>query len=360
MNFIIRDEDGELHGPVDLETLQKWVEMEKVFPDTPVRNELFPNWREARKLHELDKYFEEQAERLEENKGFWKRTGEVIDSGMHSKKKKEQKTAFKYEYLPNPASVPLRVCAAVFDGALLLAFALILYIIGATIVYTKASNTTFDSPRSNSIQSLDEDAALELKEKRKEKLKEQAETKATNTEQNSVTDKKAQEGEEGEKKAEKAEEKLPPAIMKNAIEPPGKCDDQTYGYAFGSTWYDQETEKTYNCLSAATGSAVWVLPASINEVFYVMFFIFAFVTILYYAFSLGFYAQTFGMWFWGIFITRPDKAEVLPGRAYIFGLLSILIGWLTPFILYLNPAKCALHDLISGVRVIRISAKPKA
>lgn len=103
------------------------------------------------------------------------------------------------------------------------------------------------------------------------------------------------------------------------------------------------------------------LKGSLNPFFYFMFFIFCIGLFFYYGISLGFYAQTFGMWYWGIFISSRDgKKEVYMRRAYIFAIAAMFLGFLTPIFSIINPDRRSLHEILTGTRVIRISAKPKA
>lgn len=92
------------------------------------------------------------------------------------------------------------------------------------------------------------------------------------------------------------------------------------------------------------------------------FFVIMFVAIslLYYGIALGVYAQTFGMWFWGIFIVRFDYSEIYLLRAYLYTLCMLVTGIASPFVVFAHPSRRSLHDIITGARVIRIAARPKA
>lgn len=50
-----------------------------------------------------------------------------------------------------------------------------------------------------------------------------------------------------------------------AVVPPTVNDDNTLGYAVGSTWFDISADKMYGCLDVTTGAAVWGWLNSIAE-----------------------------------------------------------------------------------------------
>ena len=89
-------------------------------------------------------------------------------------------------------------------------------------------------------------------------------------------------------------------------------------------------------------------------VLYFGFFLFVAGVEVIRAWSLGFGAQTFGQWFWGVMIVGMKGQPVLLFRAFVFGLSSALLGLLTPLVAYLLPSRRALPDMIARVRVVRI------
>ena len=77
------------------------------------------------------------------------------------------------------------------------------------------------------------------------------------------------------------------------------------------------------------------------------------VILLYFAISLGFFAQTVGQYFWGLMVLHKDGGPVLMGRALFFTLLMIPFGITTPVLAYCTRSRRALQDLFSGVVVCR-------
>ena len=78
------------------------------------------------------------------------------------------------------------------------------------------------------------------------------------------------------------------------------------------------------------------------------------VVLLYYALSLAIFAQTVGMWYWGIFLTRHDIQEVYFLRALIYSVLLVLLGVLMIPMVYFFRRSAA--DLICGVRQIGVAS----
>lgn len=243
MKYIVLGDDAKEYGPIDAETLRKWVENGRVMPHTQVRNALLKNkWGAAEKIDFLHDAFEVLGEKRDEEASPVDRLREVIFSIVGGKKREKKKlSAFRRAYVPQPASVPLRMMAWIFDMV-------VLAVLGGMFV----------------------------------------------------------------------------AVF----------------------W-------------AAEKSGYGANPA-----FHFLAAVFTACALLYYGIALGIYAQTLGMWFWGIMLAkRGDEAddieEVFLLRAYGFTLAMVLFGALSPLALFL-PRQRTLHDRLTGCVVISISAKPRA
>lgn len=82
------------------------------------------------------------------------------------------------------------------------------------------------------------------------------------------------------------------------------------------------------------------------------------VILLYYTLAFSIFAQTLGMWFWGIFLTRSKVAEVLPFRAALYTACMLLFGILMiPMVLI---SKRSLADWLCGVRQIGVGSVSKS
>ncbi len=91
----------------------------------------------------------------------------------------------------------------------------------------------------------------------------------------------------------------------------------------------------------------------INSIFNMCFFLFYTLTTLYFAWTLGFKAQTLGQHFWGIMIVKKKKGEpVFLGRAYVYTIGLMLFWWLTPIIIFINPGKRSIQEILTGTRII--------
>ena len=95
------------------------------------------------------------------------------------------------------------------------------------------------------------------------------------------------------------------------------------------------------CNAAFTGPLCWL----------------ALFILLYYTFTLGIFAQTFGMWFWGIFLTRKDEREVYFLRALAYAALLPVFGILMiPSVLI---CRRSVADLICGTRQLNVYSSSK-
>jgi hypothetical protein len=329
MDYIVKDVDGAEQGPLDRDSLVRLVRSLRVTPDCEVRNALVAQWKPAGEIDFLRPWFEAQKKELEKqlaSPGGRKKTGaaakfknekDLADAYSFDKPVSFVKTSFEYTHLPCPAPVWLRVAAALYDMALITAFALLLFFVGATEVWIKAWDQTASSKSA---------------------------TPKISREERVLTDE---------------ELAAPPKDNPSAQTAPGVNDDLPRGYKRGSSWTDTVTGKTYRCLNPAWGAALWIETGTVNSVFYRYFTVLVIAALMYYGFFLGIKAQTFGMWFWGIFLTGKDISEVLCARAFLFALLLFPLGWLTPFVASVLPSGRAPHDILAGARVIKTAAKPK-
>lgn len=318
MKYMILDDDGKEYGPVDAETLKKWVEHGRVFKETRVRNALIKRWNTAGDLDFLEEAFEGQEDLQQQERGFAAKL-----FGAFSAPKKEEKkptdekpvtTAFKNKYVPAPATPFLRLNSFICDVVLLAIFASFLFCVMNAISGTFALGDFTNDLKTELAAGLttggDMDADTAAAEVADEQTRKNAEKNASDEEKAKV------------KAADAKEKAAPPPPPPHFV--PTK--EQT---------------------------------ARLNKLFLVFFGIFSLVTLLYYGIGLGLYAQTYGMHYWGIFIVKGHDKEALPLRAYAFFLASIPLCVFTPLFVLFNPSKRTLHGYITGCRLIRITAKAK-
>jgi uncharacterized RDD family membrane protein YckC len=134
--------------------------------------------------------------------------------------------------------------------------------------------------------------------------------------------------------------------------PPYTLADKKAGYQTGSIWLDTTSGEKYICLSGKPGAARWLNVKVLDRVVTVCLTILAVIALGFNAFMLGYYSQTFGMWFWGIFITKRKIAEVYFFRAFIFTLLYPLCFIFSPLFVYVF--RRGLHEILTGTRLVRV------
>ena len=314
MQYIVLGQDNTEYGPVDAETLQKWVEHGRVFRDTKIRNSLIKRWNEAGSMDFLQEAFSIQDINTEEEKD--KSTGNRImgmlglSSHKHEHKVENSKnTAFRVKYIPSPATVFQRVAAFFIDALLISAYGLILFFVMVIITGTWVSVNT----------NISGDFAVLLED-------------TASSESNKVEDESV-----AEKSTDKTSD-INTSVVKGA----------------------QQKEKVPEALAVEPLSAKFPPPASMHKTFYVFFAIFVATILIYYGIGLGLYAQTFGMWFWGIIIVKGYDEEVFPARGFAFMLLMFLIGPLAPLVVFINPQHRSIHGYLTGTRLIKVTARAKA
>ncbi|NOY75439.1 MAG: RDD family protein [Kiritimatiellaeota bacterium] len=322
MTYMILGEEGKEYGPIDPETLKKWVEHGRVFKDTKVRNSLMKRYSLAGDLDFLAEAFEGQEELQQQETGF---AGKLLKAFLPPKKEKDEleaehnevSTSFKNRYVPNPATLSRRVNSFLVDAVILTLFAIVLFVIMNLIAGTFAFGEFSFDTKSEIAAGLSAGGDVDADAADAEAAEEAAAAKKTkNEEEKAVEDESKSTDEEQARIAE------PPPP------PPRFVPSKT------------QIER-------------------LNRLFLTFFAVFSAVVLLYYGIAMGLYAQTCGMRYWGIFIVKGHDGEAFPLRAYAFVLASILLWPLMPLFVLLNPSKRSLHGYLTGCRLISITAKPK-
>ncbi|NOY79403.1 MAG: RDD family protein [Kiritimatiellaeota bacterium] len=89
------------------------------------------------------------------------------------------------------------------------------------------------------------------------------------------------------------------------------------------------------------------------EAFEIGFGVFYAGVLLFFAWTIGFHAQTPGQRFWGLMVVRKEGEQVFLGRAFVLALGTCLLGWTSPFVVFVLPPRRGIAELISGTRVVR-------
>lgn len=389
MEFVIRDIEGNEHGPVDPETLRKWVEDDRITAKTEVRNALLSSWKTVDKLDFLADLLAEQQKRqlvVEDNFNKTAKAAKKIGS-LFKKKQTETGTAFVCKYVPEFAPLGRRTLAFLFDFFLLALVALVLFWHFIGVARTIAARET-GSDELRKADILANNAPAWLEENKKAPLA--GNNKAVNVGAVAGKGEKAQAtAEQGEKpkataknvaqtadasstdksKADKAAdtdalviatppripEKLPDNLK--AISPPTIHADRSNGYYLGSVWQNSSPGGLrYVCIDPSEGAAMWITVSRLRSMVTTVFAILLVVAFLYYGITLGFFAQTFGMWYWGIFIVKKDTSEAYFLRVMVWSILLMMIGIISPLFIYLF--RWAPHDILAKVKIIQVAGTP--
>ncbi len=321
MEYIVLGKDGKEYGPVDADTLQVWVEHGRVLKDTQIRNSLMKKWNEAGTLDILEDAFSVQQQNEEAEEGVSDKLKGMLfgKKQKEAPKEKEVRTAFRQKYIPNPATVDQRMGAFLFDSLILCAFGLLLFIV--MNIYTGTVGLgDFSYGTVVPIEDIDEVDA------------------------GAVTDA------DTEIKTSVSDQKIVDSI--DSTDSVGSAEDADGSEEFAE---DKEVSQPF-----VVSEEVKANIPKLQNVFYKFFGIFVIVVLLYYGIGLGLFAQTFGMHYWGIFIVKGYNDEVFAARAFAFVIAMFAIGVVTPIVVALNPQHRSIHGYLTGTRLIRIAAKPKA
>ncbi|MCF6174666.1 MAG: hypothetical protein L3J71_02745 [Victivallaceae bacterium] len=381
MEFVIRDLEGSEHGPVGEETLKKWVEDDRVTAKTEVRNALLGNWKHAEDFGFLSEVLELQASRelaVEDNfNKAAKAAGKM--SRFFRKPQTDKRTSFVCKYSPEAAPIERRMLAWLFDLFIvaLVALALFNYSIGiAKKIAIKETGS--EELREEDILAEKDPDWVEGEQTDKAGGVQDGKTGKTGTKTTGSTTedtkKTASPGDasqpagasgtgEGEDEALVIIEKprIPDLLPDNleAITPPSIYADSVNGYNLGSIWQNKSPGGLrYVCIDAGEGAAMWITVSRLRKMVTTVFSLILLFTLFYYGVTLGFFAQTFGMWYWGIFIVKKDVSEVYFLRAIAWTVLMIVLGIFSPLCVYLF--RWAPHDVIAKVRVIQVAGTPPA
>ncbi len=363
MQYIIKDANNEEHGSVDAETLAKWLEEDRITAETPVRNSLVVSWRTVGDLPFLAERLAEQAVRIQKSATMTEKSGSIlknIKKRLVTKFVPRHSSRFEHKRAPQYAQMMPRFMAGLYDLMLILLIGMLICAAGIFHAYSSSASMTDDSK-----QEIAEKDNMMLAVKRAERKR------RLEMERSFAAASKGKKGEELEKFeksfAEKldAEKKKNAAIRKklhennlNADCPPCTLADKDAAYQVGSIWVDTTTNQKYVCLSGKVGAARWINTKDLTGIMTVCVTVWAIVILLFYAFCLGYYSQTFGMWYWGIFISKRKTAEVYFFRAFIFTLLYPVCFILSPLFVYIFHR--GLHEILCGVKLIRVFGNRKA
>jgi len=363
MQYIIKDTNGEEHGPIDSETLAKWVDEDRVMAETPVRSSLMPNWKTADQINFLVERLAEQELRRQASATMVEKSGSILHKAkkrLGDKFSPNIQSKFEQKRPPQYARMSPRFLAGLYDFTLIILIGGILYALGIAYAYKYPAAKT-DSSRAG-IAEKDNMMIPILAAERSRRLEIEGRFEAV---------RKVEKGEELEAakkefEAEFAAEKAKSAEIRDELHennltatcPPYTFADKNAGYQISSLWEDTTSGEKYICLSGAPGAARWLSGKVLTKIVTYCIAALVLITLALYAFFIGYYSQTYGMWFWGIFITKRKIGEVYFLRAFMFTLLYPFCFIFSPLFVYIFHR--GLHEILSGTRLIRIFSKRDA
>ena len=310
MEYIVLGSDGKEYGPVDHDTLCKWIEHGRISKDSKVRNSLVKKWNIAGEMDSLKSAFSAN-ESLQEQEAVLGQ--KVLNSFLGSHKeakegKHTESTAFVHKYKPKPPNVLIRIYAFLTDAALIAIYGVLLFFIMAwmTGTWVKVDNNVGATLSTLEHQAKEQAEVIESTDKKEKKMT--------------------------EKDVEKQDKEINKAKEPSTTETP----------------VDYETKET---------ESSFPLAGQFRGTYYFFAFIFILSVTLYYGIGLGIYAQTLGMWYWGILIVKGYKDEALPLRAFAYAVLSFVFAPTTPFVVLINPIHRSIQGYLTGTRLVCLQAK---
>ena len=138
MEYIIKDVNGEEHGPIDADTLAKWVDEDRVLAETQVRSSLMANWKNADQVAFLAERFAEQEIRIQKSATMAEKSGSIFKkakSRLAEKLGTKTQSKFEQKRPPQYAQMKIRFMSGLYDLVLIMLIGIFLYGIGITYAY---------------------------------------------------------------------------------------------------------------------------------------------------------------------------------------------------------------------------------
>ncbi len=322
MQFIVRDAQGNEYGPLSREEVEQYILDGTINADCTIRNSIINHWN---KLGDVKQFSDaiELYNRTHDTESTAHHLLSKLGLGKEKEKEKEhapivpKTTSFKNEVDPVPAGLLLRLAAGFTDWMAMGVVAFFLVLIFFAGVYAMGFAQTQKGAAPAVVESAEGTAAEAAADQ--------------------------------------------PKIIKDNLSAqtaPTDQDNKSLGYAFGSVWIDTSTNIQYSCIMSTATGALWVGAEIIEKLIKGLLIVFWIVVILYFSIGYGVFAQTFGMWYWGLFICKPDpdQSEAYMFRCFVYTILMLCFGIITPFII-LFTGKKGIHDMIAGVRIFQISGQ---
>ena len=358
MDFIVKDGQGTESAPLTHNEVEQLIINGKINGDTPIRNTMINKWNTISEIGLFTDTIAYAEQKLAQEDP---ETAEKIreDRKVRAEKNKEAAygTAYRNRIEPVPGGLVLRGMSALTD---LLVVAIIAGIIGGagwvTAFFHSLKDTTYvEAPAVPAAKPADAVAAKPGETPAPAANGEPVKPDAAPTAAAAPTS--------GEPTATKADTaaavpgenfSFEPGLNNDAAtEPPTNLDNLARHYNAGSKWTMADSGDTYCCISSSPTKARWVKAEEIHSILVRSYVFFWLAVILYFGIAFGIYAQTGGMWFWGLFVAKADGGEAYMLRALVYTVLMLLLGWLMPLMIFLR--RRAIHDRLAGVSIFKTS-----
>ncbi len=378
MKFIYIDSEGNQQGPVDQVIIERAIRSGELTAQSAVRNSLLKDFRTIAE-------FECFAAALKEAPGATTTDGEpALPDGViarllaAAKPKKPTSTAFVNKFRPASASASRRLMSAFFDFLVLLVVALIVYFPAMRSVarqgkWVEVKNTGISTAQTQPDAADETASTAPAAPAAKTAATESRSTPGANLARRiSKTLVKVEQMNADRNAAIERETGAPARSQKSAVEK----NDAAGESALDNTPEGQEAKTLAKKFLPQQLPAVRIAPVRVEgdllivqtapdrefhidartfrSAFWTPSILMTLIVLLYYALSLAVFAQTVGMWFWGIFLTRHDIQEVYFLRALVYSVLLVLLGILMIPMVYFFRRSAA--DLICGVRQIGVAS----
>ncbi|MBR2427783.1 MAG: hypothetical protein IKB16_13685 [Lentisphaeria bacterium] len=374
MDYYVRQKNGD-YAKVSESELLGMAENGLILEETQVRKALMPTWSKASDIPILQVYFKEGGKA-------------AANAAENDPDKQDEVTAFENSFIPVRAGMLLRLQTFVLDIVLLVVLFFVVAAAATGILCIIGSNINEGSVRvgSNYLnvtvrtdRAADKSGALvrerlrvrgqaekryqeELKAAKAKLKKARADYDAQIKKLRAEHATKAQY--EQVKPVPKIEFPKPPPVKEKVFvwkekRNPTITDDAFEGCYTGSLWYNTKAKQTYICITGRKNKAVWMSLPMVNSAVNFTVFCAIFLGALFLAGSLMLRSQTWGMWYFGIFLSdaKDPKKEVMELRAFFYLLISVLTFWLNPLLLLCK--KPGIAELITGTRLISIVSQKR-
>ncbi|MDD3119316.1 MAG: RDD family protein [Victivallales bacterium] len=344
MNFIVKDQEGNESASLSHNEVEQLIIHGKLNAESPIRNAIIKKWNTVEGIGmfaEILAYAEQKLAQEDPEQA------EKIQEERQIKKQKKQDgaygTAFRNRIDPVPASLALRLSSALTDLLIFVVIAGILALAGwGELLLFSRQDTATEVPKPVKANVNQVSAAAPAATPTEAKGEPSATTDTAKGEPSAKTD---------TAKVPKKDFTFKPGINRdNAVKSPSNLDNKARGFNFGSRW-TMKSGETYCCISASDTRGQWIKAARISALLHRGYIIISLVAVLYFSLAFGVFAQTVGMWFWGLFVAKTDGGEAYMFRGFVYAMLMLAFGILMPLMAVMRSR--AIHDRLAGVTIFR-------